>query len=168
MQLENGAIKVGYSKPRQLLPKQKTKISFLSKNKSLKKKQKNQLLQFESALFSQPVALLFSAREYSHQEYILKKEIKFISSSLPKGFEVAIGIMAETSPGKDESFEAFNFILSVIDEHDKDLAKIVKELASIAKLLGGKGGVSGILGRIEDKLDNIHNDLSVVLKALSI
>jgi hypothetical protein len=121
-------------------------------------------LQFESALFSQTIVFLFSATEYSNQEYILKKEIKFISSSLPKGFEVARRIMAETSPGKDGSFEAFNFILSVIEEHDKDLDKIVKELASIAKLLGEKGGLSGSLGRIEDKMDSIHNDLSSVLR----
>jgi hypothetical protein len=86
---------------------------------------------------------------------------------LPKGFEVARGIMAETSPGKDGSFEAFNFILSVVEEHDKDLDKIVKELASTAKLLGGKGGLSGSLGRIEDKIDRIHNDLSAVIKFVS-
>lgn len=86
---------------------------------------------------------------------------------MPKGFEVARGIMAETSPGKDRSFEVFNFILSIIEEHDKDLDKIVKELASTAKLLGGKGGLSDSLGRIEDKMDSIHNDLSVVLKFVS-
>ena len=54
--------------------------------------------------------------------------------------------MTKKTPGKDEILEALDFLLSVVEEHDKDLEKIVKELTSISKRPGEKGELSSSFG----------------------
>ena len=40
--------------------------------------------------------------------------------------------MSEKAPSKDEAFEALDFIVNVLKEHEKDLDKLVSELDTVA------------------------------------
>jgi hypothetical protein len=68
--------------------------------------------------------------------------------------------MAEKIPSKEGSHEALNFLLAVIREHDKDLDKLVKGMASGSKLVKEKGEIIDGLGRIEDKIDRLRNEVN--------
>jgi len=81
-------------------------------------------------------------------------------------FKVGRKITSKKSPSKDETFEALDFILSVIKEHDKDLEKVVKKIVSARKALGDDGELKGRLAEIEEKLDRLQKDLNL-LKSLA-
>jgi hypothetical protein len=55
-----------------------------------------------------------------------------------------------------------DFLLNVIKEHDKDLAEVVEKITSAAKALEEDGGLKGRFARIEEKLDRIKNDLTLL------
>jgi hypothetical protein len=71
--------------------------------------------------------------------------------------------MAEKIPSKEESHEALDFLLAVIKEHDKDLDKLVKGMASGSKLAKEKGEIVDSLGRIEEKIDRMRSDINRLL-----
>jgi hypothetical protein len=74
--------------------------------------------------------------------------------------------MSKNSPAKDGSFEALDFILNIIKEHDKDLDRVATELASIAKRRGEKGDVRDRIAKIEDQIDSLQRDVDKIAKIL--
>ena len=55
------------------------------------------------------------------------------------------------NPQKDESLEALDFIVNVLKEHEKDLDKLISELATVAEQLGDTGEISGKVGKLKKK-----------------
>jgi hypothetical protein len=74
--------------------------------------------------------------------------------------------MSKNSPSKDGSFEALDFILNIIKEHDKDLDRVATELASIAKRRGEKGDLRIRIAKIEDQIDSLQKDVDKLSKIL--
>ena len=76
--------------------------------------------------------------------------------------------MSKTSPSKDGNLEVIDSILSAIKEHDKDLDKLLTELASIAKQKGEKDTLIDKFGRIEVKIDSLQKDINKLREILSL
>ena len=47
--------------------------------------------------------------------------------------------MAKDPQSKDEALEALDFIVNVLKEHEKDLDKLINELATVTEQLGATG-----------------------------
>jgi hypothetical protein len=75
--------------------------------------------------------------------------------------------MSEKSPSKDEAFEALDFIVNVLKEHEKDLDRLVSELGIVANQMGETGELNTKVKKIEDKINGLQNDLGRLVKYLS-
>jgi hypothetical protein len=75
--------------------------------------------------------------------------------------------MSKTPEFKEGSLDAFDFILSVIREHDKDLDKLTADLASIAKRKGARTELIKKFERIEAKVISLQKDVDKLGKILS-
>lgn len=76
--------------------------------------------------------------------------------------------MSKNSPSKDGTLEVLDFILNVIEEHDKDLDTLTTELASIVKRQKEMGELSDKFARIKDKMDTLQKDINKIVKILSL
>ncbi len=75
--------------------------------------------------------------------------------------------MSEKPPSKDEALEALDFIVNVLKEHEKDLDRLVSELATVADQMGDNGELGGKVEKIEEKINTLQNDVSSLLKRFS-
>ncbi|MEM2102672.1 MAG: hypothetical protein QXM22_04085, partial [Candidatus Bathyarchaeia archaeon] len=71
-------------------------------------------------------------------------------------------------PSKDEALEALDFIISVLKEHEKDLDRLINELGIITEKIGEKGEHTEKIERVEQRLSLIQNELTQLIKFLSI
>jgi len=71
-------------------------------------------------------------------------------------------------PSKDEALEALDFIVSVLKEHEKDLDKLIGELAKITTKFGQTGEVGVRIERVEERLASIQTEIASLIKFLSV
>ena len=70
----------------------------------------------------------------------------------------------ERKPSKDEAFEALDFIINVLKEHEKDLDRLISQLGIITESLGETGEISGKIEKIEDRLGTLHGEITNLIK----
>jgi len=70
-------------------------------------------------------------------------------------------------PSKDEALEALDFIVNVLKEHEKDLDKLIGELAKITTKFGQAGEIGGRVERVEERLASIQTEIASLIKFLS-
>ena len=75
--------------------------------------------------------------------------------------------MSDKTPSKDEALEALDFIVNVLKEHEKDLDKLVNELATVADQMGESGELNDKVKKIEDKISGLQENLSSMVNSLS-
>jgi len=71
-------------------------------------------------------------------------------------------------PSKDEALEALDFIVNVLKEHEKDLDRLIGELAKVTTKFGQTGEVGGRIERVEERLASIQTEIASLIKFLSV
>jgi hypothetical protein len=75
--------------------------------------------------------------------------------------------MSKKAPSKDEAFEALDFIVNVLKEHEKDLDRLINELGNITERLGDTGELSGKIEKVEERLTALQNEITGLITYLS-
>lgn len=70
-------------------------------------------------------------------------------------------------PSKEEAFEALDFIINVLREHEKDLDRLISKLGEVTERLGEGGDVSEKIGMVEERLSSIQSEISNLISYLS-
>jgi seryl-tRNA synthetase len=68
---------------------------------------------------------------------------------------------------KDDALEALDFIVNVLKEHEKDLDKLINELATVTEQIGDTGELSGKVEKVEAKLDTLQKEVTNLVVQLS-
>jgi hypothetical protein len=76
--------------------------------------------------------------------------------------------MSKKSPSKDEAFEALDFIVNVLKEHEKDLDKLINELGNITGRLGDTGELSVKIEKVEERLASLQNEITNLITYVSV
>ena len=64
--------------------------------------------------------------------------------------------MAKNPQVKDEALEALDFIVNVLKEHERDLDKLINELATVTEQMGDTIELSGKVDKVEEKISSLH------------
>ena len=75
--------------------------------------------------------------------------------------------MAKNSPSKDESLEALDFIVNVLKEHEKDLDRLINELATVTEQLGETGELSSKVEKVEEKITSLQKEFASLMTYIS-
>ncbi len=73
----------------------------------------------------------------------------------------------ERKPSKDEAFEALDFIINVLKEHEKDLDRLISQLGIITESLGETGEISEKIEKIEDRLGSLQGEITNLIKYIA-
>ncbi len=68
---------------------------------------------------------------------------------------------------KDDALEALDFIVNVLKEHEKDLDKLINELATVTEQIGDTGELSGKVQKVEEKIDILQKQVTGLINSLS-
>src|SRR5665647_2021971 len=68
---------------------------------------------------------------------------------------------------KDDALEALDFIVNVLKEHEKNLDKLINELATVTEQIGDTGELSGKVEKVEVKLDTLQKAVTNLVGKLS-
>jgi hypothetical protein len=68
---------------------------------------------------------------------------------------------------KDDALEALDFIVNVLKEHEKDLDKLINELATVTEQLGDAGQLGGKVDKIEEKMNKMQKEVANLITCLS-
>ena len=75
--------------------------------------------------------------------------------------------MAKNPQSKDDALEALDFIVNVLKEHEKDLDKLINELATVTEQMGDSSELSGKVEKVEGKIDSLQKEVTNLIGALS-
>ena len=75
--------------------------------------------------------------------------------------------MAKNPQSKDDSLEALDFIVNVLKEHEKDLDKLINELATVTEQLGETGEISGKVEKVEEKINKLQKEVTNLITYMS-
>ena len=75
--------------------------------------------------------------------------------------------MSKKIPSKDEALEALDFIVSVLKEHEKDLDRLINELASVTEKMGDTGELNAKVERVEERLSTLQSEIANLITYLS-
>jgi len=75
--------------------------------------------------------------------------------------------LAKNSQPKDESLEALDFIVNVLKEHEKDLDKLISELATVTEQLGETGELSNKVEKVEEKITSLQKEVTSLMSYIS-
>jgi hypothetical protein len=70
-------------------------------------------------------------------------------------------------PNRNEALESVDFIINVLKEHEKDLDRLINELAKIAGKFGQSGEVPSRITQVEDRLASLQSEIASLIKELS-
>ena len=70
-------------------------------------------------------------------------------------------------PSKDEALEAIDFIVNVLKEHEKDLDRLISQLATVTESLGETGEITTKIEKVEERLSTIQNEITNLIKYMS-
>lgn len=68
---------------------------------------------------------------------------------------------------KDDALEALDFIVNVLKEHEKDLDKLITELATVTEQIGDTGDLSGKVEKVEEKINGLQTQVATLVGTLS-
>ena len=68
--------------------------------------------------------------------------------------------MDKNPQSKDDALEALDFIVNVLKEHEKDLDKLINELATVTEQMGDSGELSGKVVKVEEKIDILQKQVT--------
>ena len=68
---------------------------------------------------------------------------------------------------KDDALEALDFIVNVLKEHEKDLDKLINELATVTEQIGDTGELSGKVEKVESKIETLQKEVTNLIGHLS-
>jgi hypothetical protein len=75
--------------------------------------------------------------------------------------------LARNPQSKDEALEAIDFIVNVLKEHEKDLDKLINELATVTEQLGDSGQINSKVEKVEEKINNLQKEVTNLINYLS-
>jgi hypothetical protein len=75
--------------------------------------------------------------------------------------------LAKAPGSKDEALEALDFIVNVLKEHERDLDKLINELATVTEQLGDTGELNGKVEKVEEKINNLQKEVTNLITYLS-
>ena len=75
--------------------------------------------------------------------------------------------MAKNPQSKDDALEALDFIVNVLKEHEKDLDKLINELATVTEQIGDTGELSSKVQKVEEKIDQLQKQVVNLINSLS-
>ena len=75
--------------------------------------------------------------------------------------------MTKNPQSKDDALEALDFIVSVLKEHEKDLDKLINELATVTEQMGDNGELKEKVEKVEEKIDTLQKEMSGFIGQLS-
>lgn len=75
--------------------------------------------------------------------------------------------MDKNPQSKDDALEALDFIVNVLKEHEKDLDKLINELATVTEQIGDTGELSGKVEKVEIKIETLQKELTNLIGQLS-
>jgi hypothetical protein len=75
--------------------------------------------------------------------------------------------LARNPQSKDEALQAIDFIVNVLKEHEKDLDKLINELATVTEQLGDTGQINGKVEKVEEKINNLQKEVTNLITYLS-
>jgi hypothetical protein len=75
--------------------------------------------------------------------------------------------VAKNPQSKDEALEALDFIVNVLKEHERDLDKLINELATVTEQLGDTGELSNKVEKVEEKINNIQKEVTSLISYVS-
>ncbi len=75
--------------------------------------------------------------------------------------------MAKNPQSKDDALEALDFIVSVLKEHEKDLDKLINELATVTEQMGDNGELKEKVVKVEEKIDTLQKEVTGFIGQLS-
>ena len=75
--------------------------------------------------------------------------------------------LSNNSQSKDDSLEALDFIVNVLKEHEKDLDKLINELATVTEQLGDTGDLGGKVERVEEKITSLQKEVANLMSYIS-
>jgi len=78
-----------------------------------------------------------------------------------------VNTLAKNSQPKDESLEALDFIVNVLKEHEKDLDRLINELATVTEQLGETGEISGKVEKVEEKITSLQKEVTNLVSYIS-
>jgi len=68
--------------------------------------------------------------------------------------------MAKNPQSKDEALEAVDFIVNVLKEHERDLDKLINELATVTEQMGDAGELSNKVEKVEEKITTLQKEVT--------
>ena len=75
--------------------------------------------------------------------------------------------LAKNPQSKDDSLEALDFIVNVLKEHERDLDKLINELATVTEQLGDTGELSGKVEKVEEKIGSLQKEVTNLITYVS-
>ena len=75
--------------------------------------------------------------------------------------------MADTSGSRDRAFEALDFIINVLKEHEKTLDNSIRALAKVTEQRSSAGASEAMVEKIEQKLDGLQTEVTKLVDYLS-
>ena len=75
--------------------------------------------------------------------------------------------MVNNPQSKDDALEALDFVVNVLKEHEKDLDKLINELATVTEQLGDTGQLNTKVDKIEEKMNALQKEVTNLIAYLS-
>src|SRR5208283_5827578 len=75
--------------------------------------------------------------------------------------------LTKNPQSKDDALEALDFIVNVLKEHERDLDKLINELATVTEQLGDTGEISGKVEKVEEKINNLQKEVTNLITYMS-
>lgn len=75
--------------------------------------------------------------------------------------------MSKNPQQKDEALEALDFIVNVLKEHERDLDKLISELATVTEQMGDTSELSGKVDKVEEKISGLQKEVTTLIGAMS-
>ena len=75
--------------------------------------------------------------------------------------------MAKNPQSKDEALEALDFIVNVLKEHERDLDKLISELATVTEQMGDTSELTGKVEKVEEKINGLQKEVANLIGYVS-
>jgi hypothetical protein len=75
--------------------------------------------------------------------------------------------MSKNPQQKDEALEALDFIVNVLKEHERDLDKLISELATVTEQMGDTSELSGKVDKVEEKISGLQKEVTTLIGSMS-